>query len=381
MKIIITHAYSSENRGDGLLVDLALDIIKDAFGDEVDVLVIALNASSFGGKYRVIQYSPAKGGLIKRALGIAALLRAGCLSSANDPFDLAQLGFDQPDLIVGVGGGYLRTDGGRKSLKAFIAHGLQLRWVLSMEAPTFYLSQSVGPLVGVLGWLMRRWAARLQYLAVRDDRSAQLMGNAPGVHRRPDMAIFSIARSLKTPSEPSQYPTGRPRLIARELSRSREVAAVYEAKLVALMRLVPDLAPALQSAGRGNDDPAFYKRMKWGDQAPFLRHLIETERPRVVISVRLHGALESIRAGIPTIHLSYERKGFGAYDDLGIPQFVHNVNDFDPDLVALQAESLQRDPSDYWHKVRQCQESILAEYERLVLDLRSVANSSSEALG
>jgi hypothetical protein len=48
----------------------------------------------------------------------------------------------------------------------------------------------------------------------------------------------------------------------------------------------------------------------------------------------LHGALESILHGVPAYHLSYERKGFGAYDDLGVGDWVANAADFDAAAVA-----------------------------------------------
>jgi hypothetical protein len=239
----------------------------------------------------------------------------------GDPLGpIAASGFGKPDLIIGVGGGYMRTDGGIKSLKAFIAHGLQLRWAIASGIPTFYLSQSVGPLGDSFGKIMRGWCTKLDRISVRDDRSLALLDDAPGVRRRPDMAIFSIADKLAIPAGPADYATGTPRLIARGLDRPEPVRKAYQDKLQALLKAVPDMAPALQSSGRGNDDPAFYSAMGWGDQAPFLRDLMETaDRPQVVVSVRLHGALEAIRAGIPTIHLSYERKGFGAIPTSAFP--------------------------------------------------------------
>jgi hypothetical protein len=199
------------------------------------------------------------------------------------------------------------------------------------------------------------------------------MANMAGMRRRPDMAVFAIARRPGLLAAPRQNLAGSPRLIARALKHRPKQSAAYGRKLAILSEAISDLKPALQSSGRGNDDAAFYRRMGWDTHVPFLRDLFDgPDFPSVVISVRLHGALEAIRAGAPAIHLSYERKGFGAYADLGISEFVHNVNTFDPELVIDQVSKLREDPSDYWSRIGARCEAIRDEYEELSTDLRSI---------
>ncbi|WP_258096376.1 hypothetical protein, partial [Klebsiella pneumoniae] len=83
----------------------------------------------------------------------------------------------------------------------------------------------------------------------------------------------------------------------------------------------------VQSAVRGNDDTAFYRALGLTPHG-LLRDVLRDDRPDAVVSVRLHGALESVLAGVPAYHLSYERKGFGAYEDLGLTDWVSNAADF-----------------------------------------------------
>jgi polysaccharide pyruvyl transferase WcaK-like protein len=92
----------------------------------------------------------------------------------------------------------------------------------------------------------------------------------------------------------------------------------------------------------------------------------------VAISVRLHGALQAINAGIPTIHLSYERKGYGAYTDLGIKKWVHSVHDFSPETVADQARELLRDPSEYWARIHDQVETLKTYEIELVERIRVI---------
>jgi hypothetical protein len=70
-----------------------------------------------------------------------------------------------------------------------------------------------------------------------------------------------------------------------------------------------------------------------------------------VVSVRLHGALQAILAGVPAVHLGYERKSWGAYEDLGLQRWVHSARGFDPAAVAAQVRELQADPAPFWSAV------------------------------
>jgi polysaccharide pyruvyl transferase WcaK-like protein len=377
LKVLIAHAYSTMNRGDGLLVDLSRDVIRDAFGNDTKIQVLAIDASSFQNDEVVFQYPPAENGFLSQVAGISRLAASTWLVPSVD--GLARSDFERPDLIIGVGGGYLRSDGGIRSLKSLIAHGLQMRWLFSLGVPMFYLPQSVGPLTDIEGRIIKRWASKLDRLNVRDDRSIKIFGsNSAHIRRRPDLAVSSIARQLKTPVYLHEAPTDKPRLIARHLQRNSGITLAYESKLRLLIEKIPDLTPALQSSGRGNDDPSFYVKMGWGGNIPFLRDLVAQERkPQFVISVRLHGALESIIAGIPAIHLSYERKGFGAYDDLGVSEFVHNANSFDAELVVEQARMIVENPQIYWSKVEQRLPGISSEYSEMICDLRDVIKVKS----
>ena len=61
---------------------------------------------------------------------------------------------------------------------------------------------------------------------------------------------------------------------------------------------------------------------------------------RVVVAVRLHAALMALQAGHYVIHLSYERKGFAAFEDLGLKEYVHNAFSFDPETVHAHLDRL-----------------------------------------
>ncbi|OII38156.1 hypothetical protein BIU98_14880 [Curtobacterium sp. MMLR14_010] len=134
------------------------------------------------------------------------------------------------------------------------------------------------------------------------------------------------------------------------------------------LKRLTDARLLVQSTGRGNDDPAFYNDLGFDGIFPTLQQqLLSEARPSVVISVRLHGSLQSLRAGVPTIHLSYERKGWGAFEDLGLSEYVHNARNFSAERVAEQALNLRETSAAYWRAVAG-REGQLEQSSRLIVE-------------
>ena len=119
-----------------------------------------------------------------------------------------------------------------------------------------------------------------------------------------------------------------------EWSKEKKVAYVANLKLL-LQRLKnkSKVVCAVQSAVRGNDDGAFYRELGISEDLLSLKATIAKYQPDLVISVRLHGAIESLLSGVPAYHISYERKGFGAYQDMGVEDWVINGGDINVDTI------------------------------------------------
>jgi len=359
--ILICHAYSRDNHGDGLLVDLAVSLVRKAVPEEERITVLALDARSFSDMPSVEQsdfYSDVRAERTIRAINGLLYLSSGMTSGRNRRL------FGTARLVVGVGGGYLRAGSFLEGLKALVAHGTQLRMAVNSGRPTFYLPQSVGPLRGCIGARLRRLIAKLDEIAVRDDRSRDELGESPRVIRAPDLAVMEIAR-LENLAPLSSYENVY--LIARRLSLPAEVEQSYIESLQALKTRIPEMLLIMQSSGRGNDDASFYDSLGWNERYASIEDAIAAKGKGVVISVRLHGSLESVLRGCPSVHLSYERKGFGAYSDLGLTDYVHNASTFSPDKVVAQVMALKNDPSDYWSTISRSRDGI-QEMERVLIE-------------
>lgn len=367
MKILITHAYSSTNAGDGLLVTETLRLCQEAF-PRAELTVVALDPDSFDLKHDV--FHPITGS--RFSANSAATVRAALVNLALRRRVASPRFYEEvrnADLVVAVGGGYLRGGTPIELAKTVIAHFGQLPGPTA--TPAIYLSQSVGPFSGLAGRVVRSRLSTASLVMLRDDRSIEALSLANAT-RMPDLALLS-GHVL-----PSQEPRDTPDigLVGRSLPGRR--GATYAHRFTQLMRRVNGEL-LLQAAARGNDDREFYRSLEGSPKAgrSLLDAVTDGPKPSVVISVRLHGALQAIRAGIPAIHLSYERKGWGAYEDLGVKPFVHNAYDFDVDAVARQAEGLSRDPSTYWDDISARRPYLAQARQATLSHIRSAALGSN----
>ncbi|WP_285249778.1 polysaccharide pyruvyl transferase family protein [Pseudarthrobacter sp. fls2-241-R2A-168] len=310
-RVLIAHGYSAKNSGDGLLVHESIELIKEAFGSEVCLTILASYPESFSHLgVRVVGTKPTSRGYDKEYV---SLLRSR---------------FRDFDVVVGVGGGYLRAGNCLELLKTGLVMGPQLMQVARSKTPSVYLPQSIGPArLGSRG-LMAALLRRIGTVWVRDDRSAKEFADAD-VSRSPDLAILGMKRTY--------LPFGQndPVVLSVRSHRGSVPEAVYV--LRAKMGVVDSF---IQSTVGGNDDTRAVHSLlprKVLDQASLM---LRPASAKVVVAMRLHAALMALRAGHYVIHLSYERKGFGAFSDLGLSEYVFNVHDFDPEQVRRLAQDL-----------------------------------------
>ncbi|TDN70722.1 glycosyltransferase [Paraburkholderia sp. BL10I2N1] len=333
--VYLLHAYSSRNSGDGLLVKLSLRAIREA-GFRQPITVVCLDPASFAGY------------LDDPQLELISLRRFVART-------LAHAWRRRGPVFFGVGGGYLRAGTWKEGCKTLVAHGLQIVCA-SLWGPRarIYLPQSVGPFSTapgrVLKWLVRR---RVDTIFLRDDKSVRELDHRHAV-RIGDLVVLEISKRPHAPqlaASDSLAHVARRKVyfVFRDLS-GKPYADAYIAKLRRLVELTPDASLALQSAGRGNSDDVFYRRVFGVESAPALRDVIRSE-DAIVLSVRLHGSLESVLGGLPSIHIAYERKGQAAYGDLGLSEYAFHAESFDPEAVAASIEKLRHDPAPFWQKL------------------------------
>lgn len=359
-RVLILHAYSPSNSGDGLLVDLAIDLVRRV-SPNATYLVVASDAAGFDDP-RYLQWTSSLP--LPRALRRVAMALTGVLG----PTKGIRRAADEADLIVAVGGAYLRGGGAVESFKSWGAHHGQVRLAARHGAKSVYLPQSIGPYGESYGRRTRELLSRMRRVYVRDDRTESDLRQLPNIDRVPDMAILEWARNDRQPLEGE---LGRPVFVARNLGEPRRY---YE--LLAEVRDSGAFDWAVQATGSSNNDAPVTARYG-GPDAPLLSTVLATRSPRIVVSTRLHGSLSSLIAGYPTIHLSYERKGYSAFADLGIPDFAISARDATVEQINALMQRINDNPATYWAAIDAKRAEISAAERRIESDAAAVLGAGS----
>jgi polysaccharide pyruvyl transferase WcaK-like protein len=343
----ILHAYSRTNSGDGLLVDLTLERLARWGVPPSDVVLVALDPESFpelphrnavGARGRGLAWEliPAAGraaalgasAAVRRPLGGLARELAGC------------------EALVAVGGGYLRAVDVTSSIGTALNHVPQLVAAARSGVPTLYLPQSVGPLRGPVRAAVRRGLRAIDAVCVRDSWSASELADLPNVRLVPDLAVLELAE--RSDGIEQVVPGGRVGFVARRVGH----ADGYEAHVRAVATEMGDRAVwAVQTAGdRTKSDVVHYERLGL-TVGGGLVELLAARELSVVVSVRLHGALMAVRAGVPAVHLAYDRKGPAAFGDLGLGEWCFDVRSLDRSQVRTAIHQLADDATPYWERL------------------------------
>jgi polysaccharide pyruvyl transferase WcaK-like protein len=370
-KIGVLHAFSRRNSGDALLVDESLGVLERLGVPATGIRVFALEAGTFVGTLPPGSPAPYAVPCEPRRRVSPALLRAG-LEAAHTvipPGERRGSALAREiaacDGLIAVGGGYLRAGDVAESFGTLLNHVPQLVAASRSVAPSVYLPQSIGPLRGPVGRMVRNALRSIDRACLRDGTSVREVGPDVASVRLPDLAVLRLARHAPKRAESGGGPVV---VVARTVDRAPD----FVAGILTLMRTLEATAPAqwaVQVEGPGmRTDAGFYEAH--GMRAPQSRAevLAAAAAPGAVVSVRLHGALESILAGWPAIHLSYQRKGWGAYADLGLDDYVYDAGSFDPAVVAAHALALRDDPGPFWDAVaRRLPELVKADAELTAL--------------
>jgi polysaccharide pyruvyl transferase WcaK-like protein len=114
MNVTILHGYSASNSGDGLLVDLAIALVQRNFGEDTSINVVASDPQSFA-----YLPHPRFDAPVMAAKGLGRVKQAVFLNQSYA--GLADL-LRKTDLIVGVGGGYMRSKSAFEHIKLKLGH-------------------------------------------------------------------------------------------------------------------------------------------------------------------------------------------------------------------------------------------------------------------
>jgi hypothetical protein len=182
---------------------------------------------------------------------------------------------------------------------------------------------------------------------VRDPWSERDLAALSNARRVPDLAVLDLAEGAGVP--PGTPSAGRVAFVARQVRH----APGYEGAVVAVARALGDRAVwAVQAEGDATKSDGVHYQGIGVEGSGRLADVLGRGDVSVVVSVRLHGALMALGAGVPAVHLAYDRKGPAAFADLGLDEWCLDVRTVDRDRLAAAVDTLAADPGPYWQQLR-----------------------------
>jgi polysaccharide pyruvyl transferase WcaK-like protein len=215
------------------------------------------------------------------------------------------------------------------------------------KVPTLYLPATIGPLRGPAGRLVTGALRGIDVVCVRDPWSYDDLASA-GVEvcRLPDMAILDLAEKWDEVTPVSA--DGHVGVVASNIPHARGHESQIQKAVEGLDHEVSWVAH--KEGDRSKSDSVHLTKLGLSVTGR-LTDLVDDRKLSAVISVRLHAAIMAIAAGVPAIHLAYDRKGPGAFADLGVEDWCFDVRSFNPEDLRGALERILTDPDSYWEKV------------------------------
>lgn len=203
-----------------------------------------------------------------------------------------------------------------------------------------------------------RWSARLAaYRSYRDDRSRDAM-RAMGVDTARDEVYPDLAFALPTPG--TSAPSGSPGPVCvgvmdfhggnDDRAHAEEIHRRYLDGTIRFVRaLVEEGRPVRLLTGDECDAPVVAAILDAVDsplvtaaEASSLADLMkETAAADTVVAIRYHNLICALKAGTPTVALSYAAKSDALMDRMGLGAYCHPAREVDADRLLRQFRTLE----------------------------------------
>ncbi len=375
-RILLTDHYNSYNRGDAAILDGMLIALREECPDASFVVVsdypeVAGEAHGIPAlAWGVMGYRSrsALAGWLARSLAWTLLARLGW------PPDGLLVGWERPlmaayrqaDLVIASGGSYLRTGYRSSWLRLW-----QMLLAKLLGRKVMLYAQSIGPFDP--GSRLERWAAlvldRVDAITLRDAESARVLQRM-GVSR-PRIEVTADAALCLAPPNVRRDAAGRPEIGVSVIhwhkfrlgSMDAYTAAVaealdhlivaWDARVQFLSTTVAPPGLVMNVSGTGFDDRAAAEqvlaRMQHRQRATLQEGPLSVSalHARIAehdlwIGTRLHSTILATTALVPCVGIAYEPKMYGYFAELGLEEFVLDIDTLSAaDLVAA-AKSARR---------------------------------------
>lgn len=391
MNILITHAYSTHNKGDAALLGVLMHEAQREF-PKANITILTMDQTNIGKEFEGVTMQPsfmafANGhmdnklggllyglGMMVYTLLYAALKKLRIhIPLPRDWQKTVQL-YEKTDLIIPVGGGYIRTNQKIGSIFGLLLLLHPLLFSRLLDKPTVIYPQSIGPFYRAAEKRLVAWTLKkaVNLVIIREDTSMALLKTLGVYHtvRSVDAGFLigegNAARPVKLP-----IPAGRLRIgvTARKWLDTAGQHSYETALAQTLDYLVEKhhayivFIPQVTAVAQGDDDretsKAIFKKMKHQQDALVLmEHYSYGEIKTIydqldyILGTRFHSVIFSLVSYVPALAIEYEHKTSGIMHDLNLDEWVVKMEEVTPEVLTKKMDTLIRERSTYLNQLR-----------------------------
>jgi len=384
-QIIISHVYSSDNKGDAALTSVLIKDLKRQFPKAtLTIFTLDTTVGTFEGvpeKPSFMSYALNK--YHNPLLKLAYVLYMICATLAwaiwrrfvggylylPDHLRQIALQYNKADLIVPVGGGYIRSRAGlmHRLNIPLLLHPLLFGYLLGK--PTVLYSQSVGPFQNKFEkWLVAFVLKRMTFIFLREDTSLALLAKL-GVTHTTVRAIDSgfLHTSTSKIDMRQQYKIPKNKLLVGVTVRSWLKGAAqtnYEEAVAKALDTIIETENAYimfipqVTAAKGDDDrlvsQKVFSLMRHPESATVItttpdHHQIKAmyDNLDILLGTRFHSVIFCLTSYVPVLAIEYEHKTSGIMRDLQLQNWVIKIEDVSAKRLTQQLQKLIREQARY----------------------------------
>lgn len=391
--IIVSHVYSSDNKGDAALTSVLIQDIKRTF-PKAAITILTLECKNGGGYFEHIPEKPSfmyyalnryQNPISKLLYSIymmsATLLWAIWYRASGKTLPLPKhlrvitQTYMHADLILPVGGGYIRS---RKGLLnrwniPLLLHPLIFGYLLGK--PTILYSQSVGPFHGALeSALVALTLRRMTLILLREDTSRALLadlGVTDNVVRAVDSGFLLASKHQVDLRQMYHIPadkllvgvTVRSWLTDKAQAEYEKAVAETLDNLIQTKKAHVIFIPQV-TAAKGDDDRLASRRVQARIHNQSAATVVESEPDHhaikamyddldLLLGTRFHSVIFSLTSYVPVLAIEYEHKTSGIMHDLQLGKWVVHIEDVTAKVLTQKMQELIADQDLYRKHLRE----------------------------
>jgi len=381
MNILLLHAYSRHNKGDAAILSVMVKELKETFPGS-SFRISSLDGESIGKDFEgaLVEASLFYGIIYASKSSLAKLVNLikvyfGSYSVETQTFSNS---LKWADVFVGVGGGYINSRKGLKSILSLWLTMQEFKLAQKTGKPIILFPQSIGPFAyDFHKKMIQTILKKIKLIFAREHITLKLLQDMglqePQIAWSPDMG-FSFSSDKKQSmkehmqkmhinfSKPIVGITVRKWLSGEGQGKYELVISEFADWLISEKYMQVVFIPQVTSVLHNDDDREVQKRiiekMKtkkevWSLEEQFDHYEIKGiyENMSYVVGTRMHSVIFALTSFVPAIAIAYEYKSEGIMEDLHLGEWVVALENVSSEDLKSSFNHLELESHNYKEKL------------------------------